>query len=62
MLSSIENLVYELRRELPNNLRLRTLGNNEILGKSQKEPFREEVGKLQYGNPAAVHCQSHKFR
>ena len=31
MISSIANLVYEL----PNNLRLRILGNKEILGKSQ---------------------------
>ena len=32
---SISNLVYELPHELPSNLRLRILGNNEILGKSQ---------------------------
>ena len=35
MISSIANLVYELPHELPNNLRLRTLGNKEILGKFQ---------------------------
>ena len=29
------NLVYELSHELPNDLRLRILGINEILGKSQ---------------------------
>ena len=33
--SSISNLVYELPHELPNDLRLRILGNKEILGKSQ---------------------------
>ena len=34
-MSSIANLVYELPHELPNDLRLRILGNKEILGKSQ---------------------------
>ena len=32
---SVANLVYELPHELPNDLRLRILGNKEILGKSQ---------------------------
>ena len=32
-MSSIANLVYELPHMFPNNLRLRTLGNKEILGK-----------------------------
>ena len=34
MISSIANLVYELPHKLPNDLRLRILGNQEILGKS----------------------------
>ena len=45
MISSIENLVYELPHELPNDLRLRILGNKEILGKSQilVETFIPEI-------------------
>ena len=35
MLSSIANVVHKLPHELPNNLRLRILGNKETLGKSQ---------------------------
>ena len=35
VISSIANLVYELPHELPNDLRLRVLGNKEILGESQ---------------------------
>ena len=35
MISSIASLVYEFSYELPNDLRLRVLGNKEILGKSQ---------------------------
>ena len=35
VISSIANLVYELPHELPNDLRLRILGNKEILGKSR---------------------------
>ena len=35
VISSISNLVYELPHELPNDLRLRILGNKKILGKSQ---------------------------
>ena len=35
MISSIANLVHELPNELPNDLRLRILGNKAILGKSQ---------------------------
>ena len=35
MISSIANLVYELPREMPNDLRLRILRNKEISGKSQ---------------------------
>ena len=35
MISSIANLVYELPYELPNDLRLRILGNKVTLGKSQ---------------------------
>ena len=35
MISGIENLVYELSHELPNDLRVRILGNKKILGKSQ---------------------------
>ena len=30
-----KNYIYELLHELPNHLRLRVLGNTEILGKSQ---------------------------
>ena len=55
MISSIANLVYELPHELPNGLKLRILGNNEILRKSQiwmetepsaSSPFQ----KLIFGN------------
>ena len=35
VISSIANLVYELPHELSNDLTLRILGNEEILGKSQ---------------------------
>ena len=35
MISSIANLVNELPHELPDDLRLRILGNKEMLGKSQ---------------------------
>ena len=35
VISSIANMVYELPHELPNDLRLRILGNKEILGKSR---------------------------
>ena len=35
VISSIANLAYELPRKLPNDSRLRILGNKEILGKSQ---------------------------
>ena len=35
VVSSIANLVYKLPHELPNELRLRILGNKEMLGKSQ---------------------------
>ena len=35
MISSIANLVHELPHELPKDLRLRILGNKEILEKSQ---------------------------
>ena len=35
MISGIPNLVYELPHELPNNLKLRILGNYEILEKIQ---------------------------
>ena len=33
VISSIANLVYELPHKFPNDWRLRTLGNKEILGK-----------------------------
>ena len=36
MIISNKQGVYELPHELPNNLRLRILGNKEKLGKSQK--------------------------
>ena len=35
MFSNFTNLVYELPHELPNEVRLRILGNKEILGISQ---------------------------
>ena len=35
LISSISNLVYELPHELPNDLRLKILGNEEIFGKSE---------------------------
>ena len=35
MASSIANLVYKLPHEIPNDLRLRILGNKEISVKSQ---------------------------
>ena len=35
MISSIANFVHELPQELLNGLRLRILGNKEILGKFQ---------------------------
>ena len=35
VVSSIANLVYKLPHELPNELRVRILGNKEMLGKSQ---------------------------
>ena len=35
MISSIANLAYELRHELPNDLKIRILGNEEKLEKSQ---------------------------
>ena len=35
MISSIANLVNELPHELPDDLRLRILGNKEMLEKSQ---------------------------
>ena len=35
LISSITNLVYELSHGLPNNLRLRIIGNQKILEKSQ---------------------------
>ena len=55
MISSISNLVYELPHELPNDLRLRILGNKEILGKSQicveTEPSTQSpFQKLDFGN------------
>ena len=34
VVSSIANLVYKLPHELPNELRVRILGNKEMLGKS----------------------------
>ena len=51
MASSIANLVNKLPHELPNDLRLRILGNKEMLGKSQiwrsgQSPFQ----KLNFGN------------
>ena len=36
MKSSAKNIVYKLPHKLLNNLRLRILGNSEIIGKTQK--------------------------
>ena len=55
MKSSTKNIVYKLTHKLPNNLRLKILGNSEIMGKTQKwveaepssqSPFQEK--KLWY--------------
>ena len=55
MISSIANLVYELPHELPNDLKLRMLGNKEILGKSQiwveiKSSAQSPFQKLNFGS------------
>ena len=63
MVSGIANLVYELPHELPNGLRLRILGNKEILRKSQiwvetysstQSPFH----KINFGNSSAKRRKS----
>ena len=62
VISSIENLVYKLPHKFPNNLRLRTLGNKETLGKFQiwvetwpsaQPPFQ----KLNFGNSIQKNMQ-----
>ena len=55
MISSIANLIYELPHEMPNDLRLRVLGNKEILGKSQiwvetKPSTQSPFSKLNFGS------------
>ena len=47
MTSSTANLFYELPHELPNDIRLRILGNKKILGKSQAQ---SPLQKLKPGN------------
>ena len=63
MKSSLANLVYELPHELPNDLRLRILGNKGILGKPQiwdetwpsaQSPFQ----KLKFGSSSQKTCES----
>ena len=55
-------MVYELPHKFPNNLRLRILGNKEILGKSQiwvealpsaQPPFQ----KLNFGDSSQKTCK-----
>ena len=63
MISSIANLVYKLPHELPNDLRLRILGNVEILGKSQicveTEPSAQSpFQKLNFGSSSQKTCKS----
>ena len=58
MIPSIANLVYELR----NDLRLRILGNKEILGKSQiwveAQPTVQSLfQKLNFGNSNQKHAK-----
>ena len=64
MISSIANLVYDLPHELPKDLRLRILGNKDIIGKSKiwvgiepsaQSPFQ----KLSFGNSSQ---KTHKSR
>ena len=50
MISSITNLIHELPHELPNDLRLRTLGNWKISGKCQ---IRVEM------QPSDNNCEKH---
>ena len=67
MASSIANLVYKLPHELPNDLRLRILGNKEISVKSQsyvdtqpsaQTPFQ----KLNVGNSSPkINIKVYKF-
>ena len=67
MASSIANLVYKLPHELPNDLRLRILGNKEISVKSQsyvdtqpsaQTPFQ----KLNVGNSSPkINTKVYKF-
>ena len=54
-------MVYEFPHKLPNDLRLRILGNKEILGKSQiwvepsaQSPFQ----KLNFGSSSQKTCKS----
>ena len=52
MVFSTASLVYELPHELPNDLRLKILGNKEILGKSQiwMDKCPVFLQKLNFGN------------
>ena len=56
VISSIAKVVYDLPHELPKELRLRILGNKEMLGKSQiwvQSPFQ----KLIFGNSSQKTCK-----
>ena len=64
MLASIANLVYELPHELPNDLRVRILGNKEMSVKSQscvdtqpsaQSPFQ----KVKVGNTSPTTTQQY---
>ena len=54
MISSIANLVYKLPHESPNDLRLRILGNKEVLGQSQiwveTSPWAVSLLEIKLGN------------
>ena len=63
VLSSTGNLVYKLHHELPNDLRLRILGNKEIIGKSQiwvgAQPSAQSLfQKFKFGNSSQKRCKS----
>ena len=64
MISSIANLVYDLPHELPNDLRLRILGNKDIIGKSKiwvgiEPSAQSSFQKLNFGNSSQ---KTHKSR
>ena len=64
MISSIANLVYDLPHELPKDLRLRILGNKDIIGKSKiwvgiEPSAQSSFQKLNFGNSSQ---KTHKSR